>query len=83
MELFYVKKCYGTEPIIESLGHFNDIDDAWVKIRNYLAEIDYQAYYYRTLSSESGMVIDYGSHFNFFYVVNEGHTLEEVRREIM
>ena len=49
---------------------FQTQDEAYKRISDFLKSINYKVYYYRSrLLEDESIMIDYGSHTDFFYIV--------------
>ncbi len=65
MELIFYNSYTGEETVMSKVETVSDITSV---INNYCEENNFKSYYLRTWEHEGNLVIDYGSHVNFFVV---------------
>lgn len=66
--------------VIASSDSYNDI---WKYMKQFLDDIGFKAYYFRTYIPKDKLIIDYGSHSAFFNVIfNNDDERDRIKKEL-
>lgn len=77
-----MKLYWKNQGLFESIGEFGTEQEALSKISTILDSCRIQSDYCRHLMCDEGIVVDYGSHYNFFYIVADGYQLKDLIQKV-
>jgi hypothetical protein len=77
-----MKLYWKNQGLFEPIGEFDTEQEALRKVSDILDSCRIKTDYCRHLMCDEGIVVDYGSYCNFFYIVADGYQLKDLIQKV-